>query len=507
MVYSVIDIGSTAVFLKIVSSNRRQVHVIDEVATEIEIGREVYSTEYISRSSVIALVDILHSYARLMKDYRVDFHRIIAAGAIQNAKNASQVIEIVRMKTGFEIEILDSPVENYITYKALKDKMQDYQGFRQGAVIVDTHSGSTDITVYSKGRLISNDTIKLGSQIAVPYIEKVIAMVSDYPQTILDYVSTLTRRAQKKVINRNVHSLVLLGNSASALSRLYFDGRKEIGAEEFEELHKKVMRKEYDPEKKAGEKWEMMLFTIILCGIFLDASDAEIIRIPEVSLSDGVLSEIIDREQQGNSDLSSNSHSNPKAYSSRWYEEDIFDAATEIARRFKCKLRHIRNMESNTRILFDALYERLDMDRRDGFTLRLAVHLSEIGKSLRRSGYERATCDMLRHLDIFGVSRAMMEEVGCIALELENIFSSDVNRIIHTIRTRKIAILLAIGMALDIDNLQQIKVVSVDADEECISITVAGEHFVSSRIALEPVREAFADCLGYELLMVEDVCC
>lgn len=491
MIYSVIDIGSAAVYLKVVSSNRGKLSVIDEIATEIGIGKEVYSSEYISHDSVSILVSVFHSYRRIMDDYRVDAFKVIATGALGNAKNASQVIEIVRMKTGFEIEILDSPVENYITYKALRDKIKDYEEIRQGAVIVDTHSGSTDITVYSKGRLISNDTIKLGSQIAVPYIEKVIAMVGDYPRVIADYISTLTRRAQKKVINRSIEHLLLLGNSAVSLSHLFFEDREEITADEFLKIYKKIIQKDYELEKKAGDKWVMVLFTVILCAVFLEATNAQKIYIPNISLSDGMITDMVERR-------------------SKSYDEDIFDAATEIARRFKCKLRHIRNVESNTQSLFDALYKRLDMDLDDAFILRLAVHLVEIGKSLRRSGYERASVDMLKHLDIFGVGREILDEIGYIALEIENIFSNDSNRIIHTVRTRKIAMILAIGMALDINNLQHIKIGAVLADEEneeFITVEMTGSDFTSTKIALEPVQEAFLDCLGYELRIVEDLCC
>ncbi|MDO4754437.1 MAG: hypothetical protein Q4A41_05470, partial [Bacillota bacterium] len=491
MIYSAIDIGANAIEIKIVSFSGKKPELIDCISTPIRIGKEVYTSEYISSGSVSAMISILLSYQSILRDYHVEDYKVIATGALRNAKNASQVIEIMRMKTGFEIEILESPVENFITYKALKNKLKNYEAFRQGAIIVDTHSGSTDITVYSKGRLISNDTVKMGSQIAVPYIDKVISMIVDYPKVVGDYLSTLTRRAQKKIVNRNISYLLLLGTAASELSDLFFDGREEIPAEEFLEIHRRVMAKDYELEKKAGDRWQRLLFIVVLSGIFLNATDASSILMPRITLSDGVLADFVERGEMR----------------SEARDEDIFDAATEIARRFKCKIKHIRHVESHVRNLFRALEHTLDMNEDDFFTLRLAVHMVEIGKSLRRSGYEKASFDMLKHLDIFGVKRAVLDEIGYIALEIENIFSSDVNKIVHTVHSRKIAALIAVGLALDIDNLQQIRIEYIHVEEDCVSITISGQEFKSSMIAMEPVKEAFLDCFGYELRIVEELCC
>lgn len=487
MIYSAIHIGSTAVGIKIASDANNRFRAIDETLTPLEIGKEVYFQESVSHKTVRKLTDILKSYRQMLTEYRVDRVRVIATGAIAYAKNVLQLIEIIRMQTGFEVDILENPVENYLTYKALKYRLPDYDKMRQSSVIVDIHSGSTDITVYNKGRLVSNDTVKIGSREITPYIEKVMSMANDYPKVIADYITSFTRRTQKKIVQRDIRYLLILGADALEMSRLFFDGAAEIPAEDFWNIERKIMEKNYDFEKKAGSCWESMLFCFILCGIFLQASDAKIICFPNISLSDGVISHLIE---------TANSQKD---------EEDIFDAATEIAKKFKCKLKHIRNLESNTLILYEALSDLLDLDDSDSFLLRLSCNIAEIGKSLKRSGYERASYDMLKHLDIFGVSRKEMENIGQIVLETEHIFSDDVTQIVHTVKTRKIAILLAIGMALDINNLQHIRIERVKIGNEEVTVEISGSDFTSSLIALEPVQKAFLDGIGYKLV-VEDLC-
>lgn len=488
MIYAAIDIGSNTVDLKVVSYADAAMKEIDSISTDVGIGAEAYTGEHISSGSVLHLVTVLNGYRQLLRDYKVDAYRVIATGAFSNAKNAAQVIEIIRMQTGFEIEILDGPVENYITYKALRDKLPDFERIRKGAVLVDAHSGSTDITIYSKGKLLSNDTVRMGTQIAVPYIEKLISMAGDYPQIMRDYIDSLTRRAQKKIIHRNTDYLLLMGSGATELCERFFGGRRVLTDAEFLAVHSAMTERDYALEKSAGGSWNKLLFLMVLYGIFLEVTGAKQVMIPDVSLSDGIIADLIDRTL-------------PDERRYALSEDDVFDAASEIARRFKCKLRHIRNVEANCLELFDSLRNPLQFGERDRYVLRLAVHIVEIGKALKRSGYERATHDMLRHLDLFGVCREDLDLVAQIALEIENIFSNESNRVVYSVQTRKIATLLAVGLALDITNLQHLRIEEVEVRGKEVRLYLSGADTASTRIAMETVQDAFSDCMGYELLL------
>lgn len=75
------------------------------------------------------------------------------------------------------------------------------------------------------------------------------------------------------------------------------------------------------------------------------------------------------------------------------------EAAAEIAKRFKAKRAHIRNVEFNSLKPLDALRDKMGLDDHHRFLLRLAVHLVEIGKALKRSRYFEASGDMLKHID------------------------------------------------------------------------------------------------------------
>lgn len=502
MIYSVIDIGSNSIDLKIVSFNGTTMKPVDEITMPVTMGSEVYTTSYISRESVLTLVDILRRYKRMMRDYSTDHHRVVATGMFQNSKNAKQVIEIVRMHTGLEIEIYEGPVENYITYMALRDKLPHLDEIRQGAVVVDVHSGSTDITIYSKGKLITNDNVKMGTQIAVPYLETLMAITGEYPVIMQDYISTLIRRVQKKMVHRKSDYLLLMGTDVSEFCSCFFDGKRELTKEDFRIVFEKVRNKDYELERKAGENWLKFVYLTILYGLFLESTEANQILIPEITLSDGMIANLIDATMP--------SHARYEAA-----KADIFDAAAEIAKRFKCKIKHIRNVEANALLLFDEVASLLDLTEEDRFILRLSAHIVEIGKALKRSRYERATYDMLKHLDLFGVSRSDLDLVGRIALEIENIFSSEINRAVYNIRSRKIAVILAVGLALDTTNLQHIRIEEVRIEENtkestirenAIEMRFSGSDIASTKIAFESVRSAFADCTGYNLELLEDVC-
>lgn len=492
MIFAAIDISSNSVDLKIASYENGVFKSIVELSTAIDIGEEAYDNAYISVGSINLLVSTLLKYKKVFKEYGVERHKVIATGAIGSAKNSEQVKEIIRSRTGLYVDVIESAVENYHTYRALIEKQPNFMELRKSATIVDVHSGSTDVTIYHNNAFVSTDSFKVGTKIAAPLLEKLIGISLEYPSVLHDYLGALMRRSLKKVRDKASRNILIMGTYTREFSEIMFDGRREIEPAEFYEVFEKVLSRDFNLAQKAGDKWKDMVFLTLVSGIYVTEAEPDKIFLPDVSLIDGIL-------------VSAMEEVFPRDEKYQVIEEDILEAAAEIAKRFKAKRAHIRNVEFNSLKLFDALRDKMGLDDHHRFLLRLAVHLVEIGKALKRSGFQRASYDMLKHIDLFGVEKDDMKTIANTAVELENIFSGEKPVILTNIMARKLAVLVAVGLALDITNYQRIKIESVEVGKDSVILDLTGLDIAATGVKLKDVAISFLDCTGYELLLREDV--
>src|SRR5699024_8661247 len=102
----------------------------------------------------------MKAYNLLMKAHQVDHYKAYATSAMREAENNKKIIAELKENTGVKIEIIDGEHEAAIIAKTdlheliLSDKTYLY---------VDVGGGSTELTVFSKGKTIASKSFELGT--------------------------------------------------------------------------------------------------------------------------------------------------------------------------------------------------------------------------------------------------------------------------------------------------------------------------------------------------------
>jgi exopolyphosphatase / guanosine-5'-triphosphate,3'-diphosphate pyrophosphatase len=163
--FAAIDIGSNAMRLLITNiveqdGKETQFNKNSLVRVPIRLGQDSFTTAEISEENIGRMVDAMTAFRLLMKVHKTEKYMAVATSAMREAKNAKEVIAIIKKESKIKIEIIDGKKEAAIIastdlHHLLKsDKTYLY---------VDVGGGSTEFSLFSDGKLIVSKSFKAGT--------------------------------------------------------------------------------------------------------------------------------------------------------------------------------------------------------------------------------------------------------------------------------------------------------------------------------------------------------
>ncbi len=202
--YAAIDIGSNAVRLLIVN-------VIEEKGKEpkfkksslvrvpIRLGQDSFTTGIISDVNIEKMCDTMNAFRLLMKSNNVVKYMACATSALREAKNGDELVDLIKTSCSIDIEIINGKKEAAIIastdLKNFIDKDSNY-------LYVDVGGGSTELTVFSNGRILNSKSFKVGT---VRLINKSIDELINWDD-IKDWIKENTK---------DLHKIVMIGSGGN----------------------------------------------------------------------------------------------------------------------------------------------------------------------------------------------------------------------------------------------------------------------------------------------------
>lgn len=163
--YAAIDIGSNAMRLLITNiveqeGKEPQFNKSSLVRVPIRLGQDSFTVSEISVENIARMTDAMKAFQLLMKVHKVEKYLAFATSAMREAKNASQVVDIINKESNIKIEIIDGHKEATIIastdlHHLLKtDKTYLY---------VDVGGGSTEFSLFSNGKIVNSISFRAGT--------------------------------------------------------------------------------------------------------------------------------------------------------------------------------------------------------------------------------------------------------------------------------------------------------------------------------------------------------
>jgi exopolyphosphatase/guanosine-5'-triphosphate,3'-diphosphate pyrophosphatase len=156
--YAAIDIGSNAMRLLIMN-------IIEEKGKEtifsksslirvpVRLGQDSFTTGEISKESKLRMIDAMKAFYLLMKVNKVEKFMACATSAMREADNGKAIVEEIYKESGIKISIIDGKDEAMIIASS---DLKDFINSPNNVMYIDVGGGSTEFTIFSKGKQIAS---------------------------------------------------------------------------------------------------------------------------------------------------------------------------------------------------------------------------------------------------------------------------------------------------------------------------------------------------------------
>ncbi len=494
-----IDIGSHSLCMKIIEiNNMLEIKTLEHLRHAISLGRDTYAMGKISYETLNETCDILKGFKQLMNDYNIKVYKAVATSAVREAANKDNILDQIKIKTGFHINVITNSEERYLIFKAIKDNMNIYNNIRsENCIIVDIGSGSIQVSIYDDDKLTLSRNLKLGSLRIREILSDLEGRTLNFPRVMEEYIESSIDNLKLFHHNKTFKNLIVIGGEIRLINKLCIsenkaDLNKYIFSEDFLNIYNKMLylspqsiTKNYNIPQESSD---ILLPTMMILKKFLDITTNHMIYTPLVTLVDGVISDIIERK-------------NP--YSLGVLQQDILSLCRLIGEKFNYQKNHAEDVENKSLILFNALKKIHGLGAREKFLLQIAAILHDTGKYVSFNKHYVNSYNVIMASDILGFSKNEMKIIANVARyhsgeipssnHLNFINLSEQSRIIVS----KLSAIIRIADALDRSHKQKIKDMTVKCtDYEVIINVTASEDILLEKWTFEIKSEYFKEVFG-----------
>lgn len=164
--YGAIDIGSNAIRLLvsnvIVAEDKEPKFKKSAlIRVPIRLGADAFVGDGLIRDeNITRMIDAMEAFKLLMKVHKVEHYKACATSAMREAKNGKEIVARILKKTGVKIDIIGGKEEAaIISFTDLNTLIESDNSY----LYVDVGGGSTEFTIFSRGKIITSKSFKMGT--------------------------------------------------------------------------------------------------------------------------------------------------------------------------------------------------------------------------------------------------------------------------------------------------------------------------------------------------------
>lgn len=281
--FAAVDIGSNAIRLLLCNVYEGEGEPVFKKAElmrfPLRLGEDAFLKGYISDPTIATLVKVMSAFKSLIEAYEVIGFRVCATAAMREAANRKAVVDRVYKEAGVLIEVIDGRTEAAIIYS---NHIAEHLEASHNYLYIDVGGGSTELTLFSKGRLVSSNSYNIGT----------IRMLHD----------KVTREQWKefkedvKRLAENYPSLIAIGSGGNINKIFKLANKKENQILSFSKLREcyeyvssftldqRILQLKLNPDRA-----DVIIPAFRVFIAVMKSAGIEGIMVPQVGLSDGII--------------------------------------------------------------------------------------------------------------------------------------------------------------------------------------------------------------------------
>lgn len=502
---AVIDIGATSIRMAIADINeRREVHMLENLAQAVNLGKDTFNGGVISKSSIEQSVRVLQSYNRLMREYgihRSDQVRVVATSAVREALNRLAFLDRVFIATGLEIEPLDEAEVNRIAYMGIQPQLRaDSQLSDKRVLVVEFGGGSTEILVVQSGDVLYSHTYRLGSLRLLEMMELVDTTPGKRHLIMENHIARQVALIREQIESYMPLEMVSIGGDVRfAANHLIEEWEvNDLTYLPVDALGELIRRMANLTDDEIAQRFGLSyqeaetVVPALMCYHQLARQfEQKLIGVSDTNLRDGLLQSM--------------------AIGDPWsedYRRQAIRSATLLCQRFDVDERHARHVAELSAKIFADLQEEHQLEPKMNLLLFLAAMLYDVGSYVSNRSAHKHSMYIIRNSELFGLSRKDVLLVSLVARYHRRSSPQPQHEGYTTLDRRervavaKLAAILRLAIALDDSRSQRINDIRCRVVNKRLVISAVGVEDVSlEQLAFRENSSLFEEVFGIACLL------
>ncbi len=288
MILAAIDIGSNAVRLLIceVIKNGKEVtfNKLNLLRIPVRLGFDVFEKGSIGGQKKKMLINTIKAFNNLMKVYEVDHYMACATSAMRDAENAKEIIKEIKSETTIEIEVITGELEAEIIYE---NHIAEFLDNNKSYLYVDVGGGSTELTLYHKGKIIVQKSFNIGT---------VRLLTNKVKDSTWDEMKETLKDLSKKYDN-----IIGIGSGGNINKVYAITGAKpgkSMSYEDIKDIYKEMEPLFIDERMKKytlkQDRAEVIVPALSIYNAICKWADITEMHVPKIGLADGLIHHLYD---------------------------------------------------------------------------------------------------------------------------------------------------------------------------------------------------------------------
>lgn len=285
-----IDIGSNAARLLINDvipgpNGRPEFVKISLVRVPLRLGFDVFENGKISDEKAKMFVTTIKAYKYLLDAYEVKNLITAATSAMRDAANAAEVLQQIKEETGISIDVISGEQEARFIYE---NHFADNLAVNESYLYIDVGGGSTELTFFSDGKLITQQSFNIGT----------IRLLKD--QVNQEHWAEMRSFIREKL--RGHHHITAIGSGGNINKIFSLSKRKdgkplslELLRNYYKEFSSLTLQQRISMYRLREDRADVIVPALLIFINVMNWADAEEIYVPKIGLADGLIHILYDR--------------------------------------------------------------------------------------------------------------------------------------------------------------------------------------------------------------------
>ncbi len=388
-----IDVGSNAMRLGIAARDGEgQPQIIQRYREPVRLGHDAFTSGMLSQSVMDDAVAAFHQFRRILDQHHITKLRATATSAMRDSKNGRELARRIYKETGIQIDIISGEEEARLVHYSMAHRVKLGGHF---ALLIDIGGGSVEITLCDDGEIISAQSFNIGTV-------RLLEMLGDskagkFNKLLSKYIDGTRKKLRQQIGTRQTNLCLGTGGNATAIGELVHqlfktDSADQVSRKQLGKLIAHLSPLSFEERVRdlglRPDRADVILPAAMIFHEIMVLADAETLTIPDASLLDGILLDMVDSEKN--------------SFHSR--RRNLLAWARSLKQKYQVDQEYANAVSTLALSLFDQSVELHQLGNRERLLLEIGARVHEIGMYIRVGSHHRHAAYLISASPLLGLS-------------------------------------------------------------------------------------------------------